>query len=136
MSAMNFGEIMRLAVACVIAPLASVVYISSILCTESSAYSCIKFFSFAAYSSMVIFGIPALGFIVNSPSFVKCVLWGSATAVLPILLLGAITLFYTARETDLREFVYFWSNIMVSGAVGGCVFWSIAFFRPLEKKHR
>jgi hypothetical protein len=73
-----------------------------------------------------LFGLPVVGMLLKTRSVLSCCLGGGAVAVTPILLLG---LFSAASSNNVfgGNVLFDLMLLFAAGAIGGAVFWGIAF---------
>ena len=78
------------------------------------------------YFCFFIFGLPALAMVLRKKLFWKTVLAGGIVSMLPVFILNALSLFATTGLFNLQSLIGY-GSLFLSGALGGGLFWLIAF---------
>lgn len=119
---MSRRELFRLILAIAIAP--SVPMLALSITNYGKAW--VPFILIFGYLSFFLIGLPIVGILLKKKNFWSCVIGGSCAAIIPVVLLNALSLFAINHIFTLEN-LYGYGSLFIEGGVGGALFWLIAF---------
>jgi hypothetical protein len=125
-AAVNKVSVIRLIAACCIAPAVPILSLSITYWLGTDSKNWFIFFFLFGYTFFFILGLPAAGILIREKNLKSCVIAGGLVSIAPIILLSLLSIFSSNTVFE-PKVVASLLLLFVAGAIGGFIFWLIAF---------
>lgn len=117
----------RLFCASIVSPLVVILPLSITYWLKTGSIAWFFVFFFGGYLFFFLLGLPLIAMLVSKRTLLSCAIGGGCLAISPAVLLGAMSFFSTYKAID-YQFVVGWLLVFLLGALGGVLFWFMAFW--------
>jgi hypothetical protein len=128
LAVVNKINLTRLIAALIVAPAVPLLMLSITYWIGTGSIKWITFFFLFGYAYFALLGLPVAGLLVKEKDLNNCLLAGGVTSIAPIILLGSLSMFSSNTVFEPKVILSL-GALFVAGAIGGFVFWLIAFYK-------
>lgn len=118
----------RLIAAIIISPAVPILTLAIVFWKGTGSKAWFPLFFIFGYLFFFLIGLPLVGILLKKRTVSSCAISGGIVSVLPILILGILSIF-SPNTVFTGEMLANLFLLFLVGAMGGAVFWGIAFAR-------